>query len=109
VDFHQPGFVATANGENAFRAEKGFWFQLGDDDRQQAKSPWGPANPQALNRYAYVLNNPVRYFDIIFLEERFDLSSGEGYGSYHYSNPYPACGAFGGWKLFGLVRHISSS
>jgi hypothetical protein len=23
----------------------------------------GPANPQALNRYAYVLNNPVRYID----------------------------------------------
>jgi hypothetical protein len=63
VDFHEPGFVAAANGENAFRAEKGFWFQLGDDDRQQAKRPWGPANPQALNRYAYVLNNPVRYVD----------------------------------------------
>jgi hypothetical protein len=48
-------------------------------------------------------------FDIIFLEERLDLSSGEGYGSCHYSNPYPACGAFGRWELFGLVRHISSS
>jgi RHS repeat-associated protein len=63
VDFHEPGFVATANGENAFRAQKGFWFQLSGDDRQQAKSPWGPANPQALNRYSYVLNNPVRYVD----------------------------------------------
>jgi hypothetical protein len=45
VDFHELGFVATANGENAFRAQKGFWFQLSGDDRQQAKSPWGPANP----------------------------------------------------------------
>ena len=35
VDFHAPGFVATVNGENAFRAAKGFWFQLSDDDRHQ--------------------------------------------------------------------------
>jgi RHS repeat-associated protein len=63
VDFHEPGFVAAVNGENAFRAERGFWFQLSDDDKQQAGSPWGPNNPQALNRYAYVLNNPVRYVD----------------------------------------------
>jgi len=27
------------------------------------KPCWGPANPQALNRYAYVLNNPLRYTD----------------------------------------------
>jgi len=63
VDFHVPGFVATLNGENAFRAAKGFWFQLSEDDKEQAKSPWGPANPQALNRYSYVLNNPIRYTD----------------------------------------------
>src|SRR5688572_4912224 len=63
VDFHEPGFVATLKGEHAFRAQKGFWFQLDDEGKQQAKSPWGPANPQALNRYSYVLNNPLRYVD----------------------------------------------
>ena len=68
VDFHEPGFVAAVNGENAFRAAKGFWFQLSDDDKQQAGSPWGPANPQALNRYAYVLNNPLRYVDMLVLQ-----------------------------------------
>jgi hypothetical protein len=52
VDFHEPGFVAALNGENAFRQSKGFFFQLSDDDKQQAKSPWGPLNPQALNRYS---------------------------------------------------------
>jgi hypothetical protein len=63
VDFHEPGFIAVVNGETAFRQEHGFWFQLSDEDEQQAKSPWGPANPQALNRYSYVLNNPLRYTD----------------------------------------------
>jgi RHS repeat-associated protein len=41
VDFHEPRFVATLNGENAFRAERGFWFQLSDDDKQPAGCPWG--------------------------------------------------------------------
>jgi hypothetical protein len=40
-----------------------FWFELDDRQRQQAGCPWGPANPQALNRYAYVQNNPVRWTD----------------------------------------------
>jgi RHS repeat-associated protein len=59
VDFHEVGFVSTLNAENQMR----FWFQLNDEEREQAGSPWGPANPQALNRYAYVLNNPLRYTD----------------------------------------------
>ena len=36
---------------------------LSDDEKAQASSPWGPANPQALNRYAYVQNNPLRWTD----------------------------------------------
>jgi len=39
---------------------------LTDQDRQQgegSKWQWGPANPQALNRYSYVLDNPLRYTD----------------------------------------------
>lgn len=63
VDFHEPGFVTKLGQENSFTTEKGFWFQLSDDDRQKAKTPFGPDNPQALNRYSYVLNNPIRYID----------------------------------------------
>jgi hypothetical protein len=59
VDFHEPGFVSKLGEENGF----GFWFQLSDDDQRQLGSPWGPANPQALNRYSYVQNNPVRWTD----------------------------------------------
>ena len=48
VAFHEPGFIATLNGEGA------------QGDRLQ----WsGPANPQHLNRYTYVLNNPMKYTD----------------------------------------------
>ncbi len=66
VDFHEPGFAATLAREDAFTQAKGFRFQLSDQDRQQgagAQWQWGPANPQALNRYAYVLDNPLRYTD----------------------------------------------
>jgi RHS repeat-associated protein len=59
VDFHEPGFVAQIAGEN----NQPFWFQLSNDDRRRVGSPWGPANPQALNRYSYVQNNPLKYTD----------------------------------------------
>jgi len=59
VDFHEPGFAAALNGEN----NQPFWFQLSDKERGKAGSPWGPTNPQALNRYSYVLNNPLKYTD----------------------------------------------
>ena len=46
VDFHEPGFVAQIKDEN----QQPFWFQLSDQERETAGSPWGPHNPQALNR-----------------------------------------------------------
>jgi RHS repeat-associated protein len=63
VGFHKPGFVAELGAEHRFILTRGFWFQLDEDARQEAKVPWGPVDPQALNRYAYVLNNPLRYVD----------------------------------------------
>jgi len=59
VGFHETQFLGKLNGEN----QAGFWFQLSDGARHQVGSPWGPANPQALNRYSYVQNNPLRYTD----------------------------------------------
>jgi len=55
VDFHESGFLSSTRGENALILQEGFW----SDDRD----PNGPVNPQALNRYSYVLNNPLRYTD----------------------------------------------
>jgi RHS repeat-associated protein len=63
VDFHEAQFVLGLNGENAFTLQNGFWFQLSRQEKQQAKHPFGPGDPQTLNRYAYVLNNPVKYTD----------------------------------------------
>ena len=48
VAFHEPGFIATLNGEGA-NADKLHWD--------------GPVNPQALNRCSYVMNNPMRWTD----------------------------------------------
>jgi hypothetical protein len=59
VDFHEGGFLDKLNQENQF----GFWFQLNAGEKEQAGSPWGPSNPQALNRYSYTQNNPVRWAD----------------------------------------------
>jgi hypothetical protein len=59
VDFHESGFRSKLNSES----KAPFWFQMDSDARQQHGSPLGPANPQALNRYAYVQNNPLKYTD----------------------------------------------
>ena len=48
VDFHEAGLVSTLNSEGA-NADKLHWG--------------GPTNPQVLNRYAYVNNNPMRWTD----------------------------------------------
>ena len=63
VDFHEPGLVAGLGAEDRFTQQQGFWFQLSARDRGPAKDPSGPGNPQALNRYSYVLDNPLRYAD----------------------------------------------
>ncbi len=62
VDFHESGFASSAQGENQLPLQKGFNFQLSGEDRGKA-DPSGPDNPQALNRYSYVLNNPLRFID----------------------------------------------
>lgn len=49
VNFNEPGLLARLNAENKGGAEKLY--------------RGGPLNPQALNRYSYVVNNPVRYTD----------------------------------------------
>jgi hypothetical protein len=59
VSFHETGFLGKLNQESGAP----FWFQLGNKQRQQLGSPFGPVNPQALNRYSYVQNNPVKYTD----------------------------------------------
>ncbi len=63
TDFHETAFLGEAQKENLQNTEKGFWFQLSKDDKKKVREPWGPMNPQALNRYSYVLNNPLRYTD----------------------------------------------
>ncbi len=65
VNFNVRDFLVKTNSENAFTGQKGFWFQLSWLDRQhdEAKVPWGPKSAQALNRYSYVQNNPLRYTD----------------------------------------------
>ena len=59
VDFHETGFAMSLAGEN----NQVFWFQMSGRQRQQATPPWGPGNPQELNRYSYVNNNPLKYSD----------------------------------------------
>jgi hypothetical protein len=56
VGFQEPGFNARLATEHRGLLATGFF------DRETPLS-MGPSNPQALNRYAYVLNNPVRYAD----------------------------------------------
>jgi RHS repeat-associated protein len=63
VSFHEPAFAVALGVEHRFTQEQGFHFQLADKVRERAQGQWGPRDPQALNRYAYVLNNPLKYTD----------------------------------------------
>ncbi len=54
-------FVEQINAENREILQFGWFFQWNVRTRREHNVPRGPVNPQALNRYAYVLNNPLRY------------------------------------------------
>ncbi len=56
-------FAAQINAENREVLQFGAFFQWSSKTRQEHNVPMGPVNPQALNRYAYCLNNPLRYTD----------------------------------------------
>jgi hypothetical protein len=56
-------FAPQIGEENREIAQYGWFFQWDAEVRQQHNVPMGPLNPQTLNRYAYGLNNPLRYTD----------------------------------------------
>ncbi len=56
-------FVAQIGAESREVLQFGPFFQWDARTRRQHNIPMGPGNPQALNRYSYVLNNPLRYVD----------------------------------------------
>ena len=56
-------FAQQINAENREILQFGWFFQWDARTRREHNVPRGPVNPQALNRYAYVLNNPLRYVD----------------------------------------------
>jgi RHS repeat-associated protein len=63
VGTFKPQDIARVGEENRQIAQYGFWFQRGPEARQETVHPTGPTNPQELNRYAYCLENPLRYVD----------------------------------------------
>ncbi len=63
VGFHEPQFLSVLNAENAELVQFGPPALWSGKVRQEHTVPMGPINPQALNRYAYCLNNALRYVD----------------------------------------------
>jgi hypothetical protein len=61
MNFHDPGFVATLNSETTFRQEKGFRFQLSDEDKQKAKSPFNRTNILRRGIYGHITYNKPHY------------------------------------------------
>ena len=55
--------LPALNAEHERMLQIGFWFQWSELERSLTVHQGGPHNPQALNRYAYVLGNPLRYTD----------------------------------------------
>jgi RHS repeat-associated protein len=63
VDFHEPQFLEVLNAENQELLQFGQPALWDSQTRQEHNVPMGPVNPQALNRYAHCLGNPLRYTD----------------------------------------------
>ncbi len=63
VAFHEAQFIGVAGGENRELLQFGPPALWDGKVRQEHNIPLGPANPQALNRFAYCLGNPLRYVD----------------------------------------------
>lgn len=63
TNYQEVGMVSAVNQENQVTIQKGFYFQLNNSDKKKTKAFDGPLNSQSLNRYSYVLNNPLRYSD----------------------------------------------
>jgi hypothetical protein len=63
VGFHETQFLQVLNAENRELLQFGQPALWDKKTRREHNAPMGPSNPQALNRYAYVLNNPLRYVD----------------------------------------------
>jgi RHS repeat-associated protein len=63
VGFHKTQFLQVLNAENQELLEFGQPALWSKRTRQEHNTPMGPINPQALDRYAYCLNNPMRYVD----------------------------------------------
>jgi hypothetical protein len=61
TDFHE--FIGQVTKENQAVLQYGPFFQWSEKVRKDNPVPSGPLNPQALNRYSYGLNNPVKYQD----------------------------------------------
>ncbi len=59
TDFHE--FIGQVTKENQAVLQYGPFFQWSEKVRKDNPAPSGPLNPQALNRYSYCLNNPLRY------------------------------------------------
>ena len=59
----EPAILNKLNADNAFLLSKGGLQNLSKKDRQKAKIVDVPLESQVLDRYAYSLNNPVRYND----------------------------------------------
>jgi RHS repeat-associated protein len=63
VGAFEVNYITQVNAENQENARYGFWPQRSQQARKDTMRHTGPADPQALNRYSYCLNNPLRYRD----------------------------------------------
>jgi len=66
-----------------------------------------PSNPQTWNRYAYVLNNPLSYTDLLGLDCVYLNDSGDSVQSIDQSSGNGECDANGGYWIEGAVNSPS--
>jgi len=65
-----------------------------------------PANPQSWNRYAYVLNNPLRAVDPLGLDCIYLTDGGDSIESIDQTSDASECGGSGGYWVDGLATQV---
>jgi RHS repeat-associated protein len=85
VDFHETSVVTPSNRENLQTLKEGFSFEQSGN----VNLTGGPKNPQTLNRYAYVDNNPLSYTDPTGHGKTIEPHGGNGGGGLPFPPPDP--------------------
>jgi RHS repeat-associated protein len=84
--YYETSILQKLNQDNAFLLAKGGLLNLTQKDKQQGHIVDVPLETQVLDRYAYTLNNPIKYIDPTGCDQCTGSTSGSNAFGYCYND-----------------------